>query len=205
MPVGELAGVKGSVFDLIGERMLGARAGDILGSSRSSAWPPVLNAWTFAGPRVYYAMARDGVFFPAAARVHPQLQDAARVDRRAGRVGERADSDGQPRHAGQLRRVRHHAVRRHCRRGGVRAARARAERAAPVQDARISRSRRRSSCSPALRSCSTPSIASPGPSGLGLLVIGPGIPLYMWLTRGGANAPPFQVPVPRSQFAMSGA
>ncbi len=31
MPVGELAGVKGSVFDMIGERILGARAGDILG------------------------------------------------------------------------------------------------------------------------------------------------------------------------------
>ena len=31
MPVGELAAVKGSVFDLIGERILGARAGDILG------------------------------------------------------------------------------------------------------------------------------------------------------------------------------
>ncbi len=33
-----------------------------------------MNAWTFAGPRVYYAMARDGVFFPAAAQVHPQFK-----------------------------------------------------------------------------------------------------------------------------------
>ena len=39
MPVGELAAVKGSVFDVIGERMLGARAGDILGDRRDrSAW-----------------------------------------------------------------------------------------------------------------------------------------------------------------------
>jgi APA family basic amino acid/polyamine antiporter len=30
-----------------------------------------VNAMTFAGPRVYFAMARDGVFFPSAARVHP--------------------------------------------------------------------------------------------------------------------------------------
>ena len=28
---------------------------------------------TLAGPRIYYAMARDGVFFPAAARVHPRF------------------------------------------------------------------------------------------------------------------------------------
>ena len=30
-----------------------------------------INAYTFAGPRVYFAMARDGVFLPAAARIHP--------------------------------------------------------------------------------------------------------------------------------------
>jgi basic amino acid/polyamine antiporter, APA family len=33
-----------------------------------------INAWTFAGPRIYYAMARDGVFFPAAAKVHPKFK-----------------------------------------------------------------------------------------------------------------------------------
>lgn len=31
----------------------------------------------FAGPRVYYAMARDGVFFPAAATVHPTYRTPA--------------------------------------------------------------------------------------------------------------------------------
>jgi basic amino acid/polyamine antiporter, APA family len=74
MPVGELAGVKGSVFDLIGERILGARAGDILGLVAMISVAAGLNAWTFAGPRVYYAMARDGVFFPSAARVHPRFK-----------------------------------------------------------------------------------------------------------------------------------
>jgi len=33
-----------------------------------------ISAMTFAGPRVYYAMARDGVFFPAAARVHSRYK-----------------------------------------------------------------------------------------------------------------------------------
>jgi len=32
---------------------------------------------TFAGPRVYYAMARDGVFFQSAARVHPRFKTPA--------------------------------------------------------------------------------------------------------------------------------
>jgi len=36
-----------------------------------------INAWTFAGPRVYYAMARDGVFFQAAGHVHPRYKTPA--------------------------------------------------------------------------------------------------------------------------------
>jgi APA family basic amino acid/polyamine antiporter len=74
MPVGELAGVKGSVFDLIGERILGVRAGDILAMVAIISVAAGLNAWTFAGPRVYYAMARDGVFFSAASQVHPRFK-----------------------------------------------------------------------------------------------------------------------------------
>jgi basic amino acid/polyamine antiporter, APA family len=74
MPVGELAAVKGSVFDLIGERILGARAGDLLAVIAIVSVSAGLNAWTFAGPRVYYAMARDGLFFPAASQVHPRFR-----------------------------------------------------------------------------------------------------------------------------------
>jgi APA family basic amino acid/polyamine antiporter len=74
IPVGELAAVKGSVFDFIGERMLGARAGNILAVVAIISLAAGINAWTFAGPRIYYAMARDGVFFPAAARVHPKFK-----------------------------------------------------------------------------------------------------------------------------------
>jgi APA family basic amino acid/polyamine antiporter len=74
IPVSELAAVKGSVFDFIGERMLGARAGDILAIVAIISLAAGINAWTFAGPRIYYAMARDGVFFPAAAQVHPKFK-----------------------------------------------------------------------------------------------------------------------------------
>jgi APA family basic amino acid/polyamine antiporter len=33
-----------------------------------------ISAMVLAGPRVYYAMARDGLFLPAAARVHPRFR-----------------------------------------------------------------------------------------------------------------------------------
>jgi APA family basic amino acid/polyamine antiporter len=77
MPIGELAAVRGSVLDVIAERLLGVRAGDIMGLVSIISLAAGINAWTFAGPRVYYAMARDGVFFPAAARVHPRLKTPA--------------------------------------------------------------------------------------------------------------------------------
>jgi APA family basic amino acid/polyamine antiporter len=77
IPIGELVTVKGSVLDVAAERLLGARAGDIMGIVSLISLAAGINAWTFAGPRVYFAMARDGVFFPAAARVHPKYRTPA--------------------------------------------------------------------------------------------------------------------------------
>jgi len=77
MPLTELAAIKGSVLDVVAERLLGPRAGDIMGVVSLISLAAGINAWTFAGPRVYYAMARDGVFFPAAARVHPSYKTPA--------------------------------------------------------------------------------------------------------------------------------
>jgi APA family basic amino acid/polyamine antiporter len=74
MPIGELASVRGSVLDVVAERLLGGRAGDIMGGVSIISLMAGLSAWTFAGPRVYYAMARDGVFFSAAGRVHPRFK-----------------------------------------------------------------------------------------------------------------------------------
>ena len=77
MPIGELAAVQGSVLDVVAERLLGGAAGDIMGVVSIISLVAGINAWTFAGPRVYYAMARDGVFFPAAARIHPRYKTPA--------------------------------------------------------------------------------------------------------------------------------
>ena len=77
IPIGELATVKGSILDVAADRLLGARAGDVMGIVSIISLAAGINAWTFVGPRVYFAMARDGVFFPAAARVHPTYKTPA--------------------------------------------------------------------------------------------------------------------------------
>jgi len=77
LPVGELAKVNGSVLDVIADRLLGTRAGDIMGIVSIVSIAASISAMTFAGPRVYYAMARDGLFFAPAARVHPRFKTPA--------------------------------------------------------------------------------------------------------------------------------
>lgn len=77
LPISELSQVKGSLLDVVAERLLGARAGDIMGLVSIISLAAGINAWTFAGPRVYFAMARDGVFFPAASHVHPKYATPA--------------------------------------------------------------------------------------------------------------------------------
>jgi APA family basic amino acid/polyamine antiporter len=77
LPIGELAKVRGSVLDVIADKLLGARAGDIMGIVSLVSLAASISAMTIAGPRVYYAMARDGVFLASAARVHPRYRTPA--------------------------------------------------------------------------------------------------------------------------------
>lgn len=77
LPVGDLAAVRGSVLDVVAERLLGAHAGDIMGVVSIVSLMASVSAMTFAGPRVYYAMARDRVFFAPAARVHDRFKTPA--------------------------------------------------------------------------------------------------------------------------------
>lgn len=75
--VGELASLKGSVLDVVAERLLGSGAGNVMGLVSIVSLLAGNSAMTFAGPRVYFAMARDGVFFNAASRVHPTYRTPA--------------------------------------------------------------------------------------------------------------------------------
>jgi APA family basic amino acid/polyamine antiporter len=77
VPIGELAATQGSVLDVVADRLLGQRAGNIMAVVALVSLAAGINAWTFAGPRVYFAMARDGLFFKSAARVHPKYKTPA--------------------------------------------------------------------------------------------------------------------------------
>ena len=77
MPVDRLAAVQGSVLDVIADRLLGQMAGNVMGIVSIISIAATISAMTFAGPRVYYAMARDGLFLPAAARIHPRYKTPA--------------------------------------------------------------------------------------------------------------------------------
>ena len=77
IPIAELGATQGSVLDVVADRLLGQRAGNIMAGVALVSLAAGINAWTFAGPRVYFAMARDGVFFKSAARVHPKYKTPA--------------------------------------------------------------------------------------------------------------------------------
>jgi len=77
MPVAELGRVSGSVLDVVAEGLLGAAAGNIMGVVSIVSLLASISAMTFAGPRVYFAMARDGLFFRNAATVHTRYKTPA--------------------------------------------------------------------------------------------------------------------------------
>jgi basic amino acid/polyamine antiporter, APA family len=77
LPVSELAKVEGSVLDVIADRLLNQMAGNVMGMVSIISLAASISANIFAGPRVYFAMARDGLFLPAAAEVHPRFRTPA--------------------------------------------------------------------------------------------------------------------------------
>jgi APA family basic amino acid/polyamine antiporter len=74
IPLPQLAAVKGSVIDVIADRLFSTAAGNIMGIVSIVSIAASISAMTLAGPRVYYAMARDGLFFSRASRVHPRYR-----------------------------------------------------------------------------------------------------------------------------------
>ena len=73
VPPSELRGAV-AVGEVAAQRMFGARAGAWVSALISVALLSSLSAYVFTGPRVYYAMARDALFFRFAARIHTRFQ-----------------------------------------------------------------------------------------------------------------------------------
>jgi APA family basic amino acid/polyamine antiporter len=76
----ELAGLLGQgvgLTDVVAQRLFGAVAGTVLALLTIVSIAASVSAMVLAGPRVYYAMARDGVFPAGVARVHARYRTPA--------------------------------------------------------------------------------------------------------------------------------
>ncbi len=72
-PLEELKGVD-AVGGKAAASLFGQRAGGFFSAAMALSLLATVNAMSMIGPRVYYAMARNGAFFSAAAKVHPRWQ-----------------------------------------------------------------------------------------------------------------------------------
>jgi APA family basic amino acid/polyamine antiporter len=70
-PLGELAGVV-AVGAKAATALFGDSAGGLFSAAMALGLLATVNAMSMIGPRVYFAMAQNGAFFPIAARIHPR-------------------------------------------------------------------------------------------------------------------------------------
>jgi len=72
-PTREISGVT-TVGEVAVRGLFGAKAATVLSAMISVLLLSSLSAYLLIGPRVYYAMARQGLFFQAAARIHARFE-----------------------------------------------------------------------------------------------------------------------------------
>jgi basic amino acid/polyamine antiporter, APA family len=77
LPVPEMQKMSMRIVDSAADRLFGPTAGNLLALVSLMIFAGSISAMVFAGPRVYLAMARDGLFLPQAARVHPVYRTPA--------------------------------------------------------------------------------------------------------------------------------
>ena len=77
-PVSELGGLRGGLLGSTSDRLFTFGLADWIAAFTIVSIAASISAMTIAGPRVYFAMARDGLFFARAAHVHPRFRTPAR-------------------------------------------------------------------------------------------------------------------------------
>ena len=70
----ELAAVGGTLIDTVADHLFGFVAGSIIAAFTIVSLAASISAMILAGPRVYFAMARDGLFLSGMGRVHPRFR-----------------------------------------------------------------------------------------------------------------------------------
>ena len=66
--------MKGTLVDTVAERVFGFTVGNIIAAFTIVSIAASISAMVLAGPRVYFAMGRDGLFTEASGRVHPRFR-----------------------------------------------------------------------------------------------------------------------------------
>lgn len=78
LPIEQLGAMgDGRLMDTVAERLFGFATGNLLAVFTIISLAASISAMVLAGPRVYFAMARDGIFVRAAGRVHPRFHTPA--------------------------------------------------------------------------------------------------------------------------------
>jgi basic amino acid/polyamine antiporter, APA family len=79
MPIGDLSALGGRLTDVAAEHLFGFVAGNVIAIFTIVSIAASISAMVMAGPRVYYAMARDHLFLESAAKVHPRYRTPVRA------------------------------------------------------------------------------------------------------------------------------
>ena len=79
LPARELAHVNGTLIDTVAARLFGFAAADLIAAFTIVSIAASVSAMVIAGPRVYFAMARDGLFAAPAGQVHPRYRAPTRA------------------------------------------------------------------------------------------------------------------------------
>src|SRR5205823_6450731 len=79
LPVSKLAPLEGRLIDTVAERLFGVVAGGLLAAFSIVSLAASMSAMMIAGPRVYFAMARDGLFAAPAGEIHPKFRAPAQA------------------------------------------------------------------------------------------------------------------------------